>query len=87
MLAVSVLRLQLQALPELNLLLWLDFGSAYRTDVVILEPFLDAFSVEEVVPVVRQRRDAVLSVVELLHANATLIDARPVELPAEFTMY
>lgn len=39
------------------------------------------------VPVVREWSDAVLSVVELLHTNATLINAGAVELAAEFAVH
>ena len=78
--------LLLQSLPELDFFFGLDLRPTYRADVVVFQPLLDALSVEEVVPVVRQRRDAVHAVVELLHADAALVDAGAVQLGAELSV-
>ena len=67
--------LLLQLLPKPDLFLRLDLCPTNRTNVVVLEPLLDAGRVEEVVLVVRQRRDAVLAIVEHLHADAALVVA------------
>ena len=79
-------RLHLELLPELNLLLRLYFGATYWTNIIIFKPLFDTLGMEKVVLVVRQGRDAVLAIVELLHTNATLVNAGPVELPTEFAM-
>ena len=79
--------LQVELPAELYLLFGLDFGAANRAHVVVLQPLLYALRVEEVACVVRKWRDIVGPVGELLHADAALVDARPVELCAELTVH
>lgn len=71
---------------KLKLFICFDFSSAYRTNCIMLQPFLETLSVEKVRLVMRKRSDITLTIFILLHANATFLHARSIKLMAEFTM-